>query len=488
MFKPSSLAVAIMTLCGASLAHAEGYKLYEQSVSAMGNAYAGRGAEITDASLVYSNPAALSRLSGTSLSAGLNLIAANTDYKNAKAQSAGGLAVLGRSEGENSLLEVVPFAFYADKLDEKFSYGVGFYVPFGLSSDYDNDWVGRYFADETAIQVLALQGSLAYQLNADWSLGLGLSVNHIEGTLSKYKDHNGLCETGRRINDIYRADVYNSAYCDSHYEVSGDDIAPGYSLGLHGKISDNLSLALVYHSELRFRLTGDSVITNTPITGANVAGSPNFIVVAPQLPAIDKRTGKLAASSQLIEHSQVPLTTPANLTLSLDHQFSPLWAWQGSLSWTGWSAFEHIEITSIDTKPSLSLSTQQSGNLAKPGYIGYIPEYWHDSLSAAFGLSYQYQSNLKLKTGVAYDENPISSSHKTARVPTADRTWLTVGANWQVARNWNLDLAYGYMWMGALSINEHEFNAYDVQLYKSGLQVDYKNHAQVLGAQLNYLF
>jgi hypothetical protein len=44
------------------------------------------------------------------------------------------------------------------------------------------------------------------------------------------------------------------------------------------------------------------------------------------------------------------------------------------------------------------------------------------------------------------------------------------------------------MWMGKLSINEHEFNANDVQLYKSGLQVDYKNHAQVLGAQLNYLF
>ncbi|WP_306520235.1 OmpP1/FadL family transporter [Rheinheimera sp.] len=488
MFKPSSLAVAIIAVFGASQAHAEGYKLYEQSVSAMGNAYAGRGAEITDASLVYSNPAALSQLSKASLSTGLNLISAKTDYKNAKAQSAGGLSVVGRSEGENSLLEAVPFAFYADKLDDKLSYGVGFYVPFGLSSDYDNDWVGRYFADETAIQVIALQGSMAYQLNHNWSLGVGLSVNHIEGTLSKYKDHNGLCETGNRINALYQADVYNSAYCDSHYEVSGDDIAPGYSLGLHGKLTDNLAIALVYHSELRFRLTGDSVITNTPITGANVAGSPNYIVVAPQLPAIDKKTGKLAASTQLVERSQVPLTTPANLSLSLDHQFAPQWAWQASLSWTGWSAFEHIEITSIDAKPSLSLSTQQPTNLAKPGYIGYIPEYWHDTLSGALGLSYQYQPNLKLKTGLAYDENPISSSHKTARVPTADRTWLTIGANWQLAHNWSLDLAYGYMWMGQLSINEHEFNANDVQLYKSGVQVDYKNHAQVLGAQLNYLF
>ena len=86
MFKPSSLAVAIIAVCGASLAHAEGYKLYEQSVSAMGNAYAGRGAEITDASLVYSNPAALTQLSKASLSTGLNLISAKTDLQ--KRQSA----------------------------------------------------------------------------------------------------------------------------------------------------------------------------------------------------------------------------------------------------------------------------------------------------------------------------------------------------------------------------------------------------------------
>jgi hypothetical protein len=46
MFKPSSIAVAIVCLLHASLASAEGYKLYEQSVSSMGNAYAGVKAEI----------------------------------------------------------------------------------------------------------------------------------------------------------------------------------------------------------------------------------------------------------------------------------------------------------------------------------------------------------------------------------------------------------------------------------------------------------
>jgi long-chain fatty acid transport protein len=488
MFKPTVIAIALSSLLGASLVQAEGYKLYEQSVSSMANAYAGRGAQITDASLVYSNPAALGQLQGAQLSSGLNLIHATTDYRDARAQNANGQSVIGRSKGENSLLEAVPFVFYRDELTEKFSYGVGFYVPFGLSSDYDDDWVGRYFADETAVQVLALQGSLSYQVTENWALGLGVAVNHAEGTLSKFKDHSGLCETGAAINQVYRQDVYNSAYCQSHYEVTGSDVVPGFSLGVYGKISDSLSLALVYHTELKFKLEGDSTITNTPITGANVQGSPNFTVLNAKLPAIDKSTGKLAVSPLLTEASQLDLTTPANLTLSLDHQWLTHWSWQATISWTGWSSFEHIEIISRAAKPSISLSTQLPENLAKTGYIGYIPEYWQDTLSVALGLTHRYQPDLTFKTGVAFDENPIANSHKTARVPTTDRLWWTAGATLDLNPQWTLDLAYGYMWMKSMTMSEREYNAHDVALYKSGLAVHYKNHAQVLGAQLNYRF
>lgn len=488
MLKPTVIAVAISSLLGAQLAHAEGYKLYEQSVSSMANAYAGRGAQITDASLVYSNPAALGQLQGAQLSTGLNLIHATTDYRDATAQSANGQSVIGRHIGENSLLEAVPFVFYRDELNEKFSYGVGFYVPFGLSSDYDDDWVGRYFADETAIQVLALQGSLSYQVTENWSLGLGVALNHAEGTLSKFKDHGGLCELGAAINQVYRQDVYNPAYCQSHYEVTGDDLAPGFSVGAYGKLTEQLHLAVVYHAEVKFQLEGDSTITNTPITGAHVQGSPQFTVVSAKLPAIAKSTGKLAASPLLTEASQLDLTTPASLTLSLDHQWLQHWSWQATVSWTGWSAFEHIEIISQAEKPSISLSTQLPENLAKPGYIGYIPEYWQNTLSAALGLTHRYQNNLMLKTGVAFDENPIANDHKTARVPTTDRWWWTAGATLALNPRWTLDVAYGYMWMKSMTMSEREYNANDQALYKSGLAVHYKNHAQVIGAQLNYRF
>lgn len=466
--------------------YAEGYKLYEQSVSSMGNAYAGRGAQITDATLVYSNPAALPLLSGSQFSGGLNLIDVKTDFSNASANSAGGMPVDGQSSGTVTLTELVPFIFYSAPVSEQLSWGVGLYVPFGLSSDYDEDWIGRYFADETSIQVVSIQASAGYRLSDTLSLGFGLSVNHAEGKLSKYKDHNGLCELGTSINGLYGADVYNAAYCDSHYQVKGDDIGFGYTLGLHSQPRAGTRLAIMYHSAVRYTLKGDSVITNTPILGASVAGNEHFLSVGPTLPAIDLRTGKLAANSQLTEASKLHLTTPATLTFALDQQLTPQWSVQLSANWTEWSEFQSIDILSDDASPSISLSTQVALNY--PGQIGYIPEYWRNSWSYSVGTTYQHQPDLTLKAGIAYDENPIRQERKTARIPTTHRTWLTAGANWKISAKMSLDVAYGYMFMNDVSILEHEYNVQNEALYSSSLTADYQTKAQLFAVQFNYLF
>ncbi|MGI5309544.1 OmpP1/FadL family transporter [Rheinheimera sp. WS51] len=489
MLKKTTVSIAIIAAISSLNAQAEGYKLFEQSVSSMGNGYAGRGAQITDATLVYSNPAALTQLTGGHFSAGVSLIDAQTNYRNMQARSANGQVVAGRDEGHNTLTEAVPFLFYANQYSEKVSWGVGFYVPFGLSSDYDNDFVGRYFADETDIQVLSLQPAIGYKLNDNWSIGAAVSVNRAAGTLSKYKDHAGLCELGEATtNAMFGAPVYNDAYCHSQYEVSGDDIAFGYTLGIHGEPIAGTRLALSYHSQVRYTLKGDSTITNTPITGANVAGNPNFMVVAPHLPAIDLSTGKLASNARLTEASKLGLTTPASAAFSIDQQFSDAFSLQFTAAWTEWSKFESIDIVSNDPNPSISTNTQLPQNLNSPGYIGYIPEQWQNSWSYALGATYVLQPELTLKAGIAYDENPIPQSHKTARIPTDHRTWLTVGANWALSDKVSLDIAYGYLFTGDVSINESEYNVQDQKLYNSSLTGDYSNKAQVLAIQANYRF
>ncbi|MCT8126342.1 outer membrane protein transport protein [Alishewanella sp. BS5-314] len=486
MLRKTSVATAVLVALSSLTVQAEGYKLLEQSVSSMGNAYAGRGAQITDATLVYSNPAALTELKGEHLSGGLNLIHARTRYSDAQAVNARGLEVTGRDHGKVLLTEVVPFAFYSQQLNDDLSWGLGFYVPFGLSSNYQQDWVGRYFADETAVQIVSLQPALGYKLT-DWlSVGGAISLNRAEGTLSKYKDHSGLCELGSGIAQLAGRDLSNAAFCDSHYEVTGSDVSLGYTLALHAEPLSGTRLALIYHSAVRYTLSGDSEITNTPITAATAGNTPGLISVAPGLPLVDASTGRFAARDLLTERSKLALTTPATLTFSLDQQLNAKFSVQGSVLWTGWSVFKSIDIVSKDANPSISLST--GAQLGGTGYIGYIPEYWHDTWSFSLGATYQYQADLTLRAGIAYDENPIHTVHKTARIPTSDRIWLTTGLTTRLSAQSTLDLAYGYMFMDDVAINEFEYGVADNRLNQANLQANYRNKAHVLGVQFNYQF
>ena len=77
---------------------------------------------------------------------------------------------------------------------------------------------------------------------------------------------------------------------------------------------------------------------------------------------------------------------------------------------------------------------------------------------------------------------------KAARIPTDDRVWATVGANWQLSEQLSLDLAYGYLFTGDVTVNEREYNVQDVPLYNSGYQGQYSNKGQLLAVQANYRF
>jgi hypothetical protein len=69
----------------------------------------------------------------------------------------------------------VPFAFYSDHISDDLSWGIGVYAPFGLSSNYQNDWVGRYFADETSIKVVVLNKNKDKQIDV-WNLNIPTSA------------------------------------------------------------------------------------------------------------------------------------------------------------------------------------------------------------------------------------------------------------------------------------------------------------------------
>ncbi|OHC30939.1 MAG: Long-chain fatty acid transport protein [Pseudomonadales bacterium RIFCSPLOWO2_12_59_9] len=423
MSKPNYLTRSLSTFVPLALASSQvlagGFALSEQSASGMGTAFAGRSSSALDASTVFSNPAGMSYL-GEQVSGGMALISASSDISNASSN------LNGSNDGDMVPLTAIPFGYYVKPLDENWHFGIGVYAPFGLATEYENNYQGRAFADQSDFTVVSIQPTLSYKLNEQWSFGAGISANYAEGTLSS------------SVNPL------PALFNDSEYKVTGNDWGYGYNLGVMFQAAESTRLGLSYKSKVDYRLEGDA--KNTALTSQG-----GFVGIQP---------GKYAGS--------LDLTTPESLDFSVTHQFDSRWTGYAGSTWTRWSRFKEVVIESPNNASPLFTEVSEAEN-------------WHDTVSHAIGLSYQLTPLWVLRSGLAFDPTPTNNTDRSPRIPSGDRYVFAVGAGYSPTENLTLDLAYIYL-------QEEEISVDNSELGKGYYQADYTNSAHSVAAQATWRF
>jgi len=134
----TALALAVGAMSSQTMA--AGFALNEQSISGMGTSYAGRSSSADDATTLFGNPAGMSRLTREEVSFGAAAIKANTDIDDTSSFPA-----TGSNDGDMVPATAVPMGYYVNPIDDKWALGVGVYVPFGLATDYESGFQGRFF-------------------------------------------------------------------------------------------------------------------------------------------------------------------------------------------------------------------------------------------------------------------------------------------------------------------------------------------------------
>lgn len=75
--------------------------------------------------------------------------------------------------------------------------------------------------------------------------------------------------------------------------------------------------------------------------------------------------------------------------------------------------------------------------------LAHTPEEWKNTWQLNVGGIWQATPEWALKAGYAWDESPVDNI-VTARIPSSDRHWLTLGAQWKPAQSgWTIDAAVG---------------------------------------------
>jgi long-chain fatty acid transport protein len=390
------LAIAWAVVGTASSASAAGFALIEQSASGMGNAFAGAAATAEDATTIFYNPAGMSLLSGPQFVVGGHAIDLSLKFSNSGSSraAAGGAFPLGPTSGGNGGdaggVAFVPNIYLTAPITDKLTVGLGVNAPFGLKTEYDSTWVGRYQGIETKVTTYNINPAVSYKLSDTLAIGAGVDYQQL-----KVKFTNAVA-TG----------LPGPASPDALANLDADDDTWGWNIGLIAQLSPATRIGISYRSQMKYSLQGT--------IDAAIPG------VGPVLPSTNVSTD---------------VTLPDMLSLSIVQKLNDKWDLLGDATFTRWSKIDTLTINSAG------------------GPVDTLPFKFDDTWRLSLGANYHHSEHWTFKGGVAWDKSPVQDQYRTVRLPDNDRKWVSLGAKYQVTPKAAIDIGYSHLFISNASIN-----------------------------------
>lgn len=438
-------------------AAASGYHFGTQSVTAQSTANSST-AEAADASTLFYNPAGLTNLETHQISGAVNLVMPHIDYSEGKASYIGtNTAVSGKTSGTiTDSVVPAPHVYGAYKLNDRLTLGLGVYVPFGSSTEYDRDSVLRYNMNQLGLTTIAVEPVAAFKATEDHSFGAGLIAQHSSAELRKYADF------GRAAGRPGQADGYA--------KVKGSDWGFGYHLGWLWNVNDRVRVGVNYRSKVSHNLSGTA---NWSFDNSNPSSLFNTPMGAPLQQSI--RNNGYAAS----ENASVKIITPESLSLHGMYRANSKLNLFGDITWTRHSRFNRAEL--------LFQNTKQLGGGRTSNRTVLTPN-WRNTFKVGLGASYQYNDQLQLRGGVAFDQSPVrNATYRLNTLPDGNRIWFSVGAKYAFNQHHSIDVAYSHIHINDTVVRSASADGTTVDS-KGASSARFKNYANILGVQYNYKF
>ena len=374
---------ALASVMAIANANAAGFHLREQSAAAMGNAFAGATAGAENNSYAYFNAAGLTRHKGKQFNIGGTYIAPEASAHNIKNKSS---VNPGETSDVHNIVHsaIAPNMSYSQQINDKYTFGLGINVPFGMVTKYDARWAGADHGATSKVTAVTTTPMIAYKATDKLSLGVGLPIQYFKARLTS---------TG--------------AYGTAGVAMEGDTVDVGYQLSALYELSDKTRFGVNYRSEINHKLKGE-------------IESPNML--APLTSAFN-------------QDITARIDTPALLSVGAYHEINDKWAVMAEYQRVFWNSFDAIDIYGADKqRPD------------KNSYLlSHTPENWEDANFYAIGASYQIDDQWKLRLGLAYDDAAVKMDYRTPRIPDSRRIWYSTGLEYKYNENLTFDMGFTYI-------------------------------------------
>ncbi len=425
----SALALGIAGALALGQAQAAGFQLKENSVKAMGRAFAGSAAVGGDTSVVVNNPAAMSLFEQRAVQTDVTAVDISFNFNGGGGGvDAFGRPLLGGDGGDAGDITPIPALSMVLPLSGDFEYvtlGAMVSAPFGLKTEYEPTWVGRYSAIKSEVEIIDLTLSAAVDVTDHFSIGAGVIFERAEVTLSNAIDFgSAVCRPSAATGGLpppfclpLGGNTFGPQQNDGAASINGTDNNVGWLIGAHFHPNDKLNIGVSYRAEIDHEISGDA----------------DFTVPANVVPIL-----AVGAPGQFVDtQGAAALTTPSITTVSVSYAFTDRFTMMADYARTGWSSLRNVTVDFEN--PSQADSVE--------------PFNWSDSDFYSIGAEFALNEQWVLRAGLARDDTPTNDEARTPRLPDQNRNWVSLGVTWNMSEAFEITGGFTHIMVDDPSIN-----------------------------------
>ena len=427
---------ALVALIVAHDALAQGYSVNEHSTCAMGRAGTAVASPCPDGSAMFYNPAglALTRKGHGVLTVGGTFIAPTGSFTNDQT---------GLVSDLNTKVYPVPHVYATYGVTDRFAVGLGFFAPYGLTTDWPTTAEGRYAGYKSVIRGLYLQPTASFKITDQIMVGGGFDIafSHVE-----------LRQRGPDLSTIPLPApapaglTFGSLGIPSGTDfvdvnLHGNGTSAGFHAGVLLKASDRLSIGARYLSRHNVKIdngtveitqvaTGLVLPPGNPITSNPPISDPTQpFPVDPFLASFFGAGGPLSnqsGSTALRYPEQWSFGAAGDVTSSLKLLFD--------VQLTNWKVFD-----------TLMIKFERLDPLGNGSNTVVYPEHFGRTTAYRFGGQYSLGPATVVRLGYLFHNGASPDQNVTPNLPEGNRNEFTAGFGTNLVSKLHLDLGYMYI-------------------------------------------
>jgi long-chain fatty acid transport protein len=452
-----SLAVALPRV-----ATAQGYGVYEQGACAMARAGTAVASPCADGSSIFFNPAGITSAERQQLSVGGTLIAPKGTFTNDMSGLSGSL--------KNAVYPVPNFYYVRPLGGGRAAAGIGLFAPYGLTTEWPDNFEGRFLGYKSRIAAIYVQPTAAVKLGPKASIGAGLDLSFVSVQLRQRLELSSQIASPPFTTFGNLGIPYGTEFADVNLKGSGHGI--GYHVGLEVEPVPGITVGGRYLSrqlvkiedataEISQIMTGIVLPANNPISAAGGGTAPVPIdnLLAPQFGTGGPLTNQSGATY---------LRFPEQLVLGIGFQATPKAKLLFDFQYTNWTVFNQLQ-----------LEFEKLGQRV-------LREGYQKAYGFRFGGEYALAPSATIRAGYYTHGAAAPAETVTPNLPEGARNSITVGLGTHLMRNLTVDLAYQY-----ISQADRRGRSVDGGMAEPTASVNnglYTFHAHLFGATFAFAF